>query len=213
MGYRGKIADAEPSPGPAGPGLDATARSPPSSACQPAARCRSGCRDVEFDRRGPRPTERRQHGERPNKPPSGAKLPRSSELQAEGDRAHRPAERARVPRRRRGPLRRARAPRRQRQVRFANTDPRMILFFVTWLRRFFDDRRVAAPSAASTCTRASISTRRIEFWSELTGIPPAQFGKPYRAVADPSIRSAKHPLRLPGGRLLLHAGPIERSWA
>ena len=24
------------------------------------------------------------------------------------------------------------------EVRFANSDPRMILFFVTWLRRFFD---------------------------------------------------------------------------
>jgi hypothetical protein len=26
----------------------------------------------------------------------------------------------------------------------------------------------------------------------LTGIPPAQFVKPYRAVPDPSIRRAKH---------------------
>jgi transposase len=30
------------------------------------------------------------------------------------------------------------------------------------------------------------------FWSALTGIPESQFVKPYRAVADPSIRNAKH---------------------
>jgi hypothetical protein len=36
------------------------------------------------------------------------------------------------------------------------------------------------------------------FWSELTGIPLAQFGKPYRAIPDPSIRSTKHPMGCPG---------------
>jgi hypothetical protein len=30
------------------------------------------------------------------------------------------------------------------------------------------------------------------YWSALTGIPEAQFTKPYRAMPDPSIRSAKH---------------------
>jgi hypothetical protein len=29
-------------------------------------------------------------------------------------------------------------------------------------------------------------------WSEVTSVPRAQFTKPYRAVADPSIRSNKH---------------------
>ena len=31
-----------------------------------------------------------------------------------------------------------------------------------------------------------------EFWSSTTRIPLAQFGKPYRAVPDSSIRTAKH---------------------
>ena len=31
-----------------------------------------------------------------------------------------------------------------------------------------------------------------EFWSAVTAIPASQFGKPYRAVADASIRSNKH---------------------
>ena len=32
----------------------------------------------------------------------------------------------------------------------------------------------------------------VAFWSALTGIPSAQFLKPYRAVLDPSIRHGKH---------------------
>ena len=36
------------------------------------------------------------------------------------------------------------------------------------------------------------------FWSALTAIPTAQFLKPYRAVADTSIRSTKHPYGCPG---------------
>jgi transposase len=32
----------------------------------------------------------------------------------------------------------------------------------------------------------------VAFWSEVTGIPPSQFQKPYRAVPDPTIRRAKH---------------------
>jgi hypothetical protein len=32
------------------------------------------------------------------------------------------------------------------------------------------------------------------FWADLTGIPVAQFEKPYRARPDSSIRSRKHPL-------------------
>ena len=35
------------------------------------------------------------------------------------------------------------------------------------------------------------------FWSGLTGIPPSQFSKPYRAIADASIRRNKHPMGCP----------------
>jgi hypothetical protein len=34
----------------------------------------------------------------------------------------------------------------------------------------------------------------VYFWADLTEIPPSQFSKPYRAVADPSIRRSKHPM-------------------
>ena len=32
----------------------------------------------------------------------------------------------------------------------------------------------------------------VAFWSDVTGIPPSQFQKSYRAVPDPTIRHAKH---------------------
>jgi hypothetical protein len=35
-------------------------------------------------------------------------------------------------------------------------------------------------------------TASVAFWSEVTGIPPSQFLKPYRAAPDPTIRRAKH---------------------
>lgn len=81
-------------------------------------------------------------------------------------------------------------------VRFANTDPRMVLFFVTWLRRCF--------TVAEERLRVRLYLHEgldlegaVQYWSELTGIPPSQFIKPYRAVADSSIRSNKHPRGCP----------------
>jgi hypothetical protein len=76
-------------------------------------------------------------------------------------------------------------------VKFANTDARMMRFFCSWLRHFF------APDEARLRARAYLHEgldidAAEEFWAEVTGIPRAQFGKPYRAKADPSIRRNKH---------------------
>jgi hypothetical protein len=76
-------------------------------------------------------------------------------------------------------------------VRFANSDPRMILFFCCWLRRFFDidesRLRVRLYLHQGLDLPATVA-----YWSALTASPPSQFVKPYRAVPDPSIRHAKH---------------------
>jgi transcriptional regulator with XRE-family HTH domain len=76
-------------------------------------------------------------------------------------------------------------------VKFANSDPRMIVFYCAWLRRFFEidetRLRVRLYLHAGLDLAASVA-----FWSELTGIPPSQFQKPYRAVPDPTIRHTKH---------------------
>jgi transcriptional regulator with XRE-family HTH domain len=76
-------------------------------------------------------------------------------------------------------------------VRFANSDPRMIFLFCCWLRRFFeiDESRLRVRLYLHEGLDLAAT---IAYWSSVTGIPPAQFGKPYRAVPDPSIRHTKH---------------------
>jgi hypothetical protein len=79
---------------------------------------------------------------------------------------------------------------------FANSDPRLIRMFVTWLRRFFDvdesKFRVRLYLHEGLDLNAAIA-----FWSDITQIPPAQFYKPYRAPADGTIRRTKHVMGCP----------------
>ena len=81
----------------------------------------------------------------------------------------------------------------------ANSDPRMVSFFCTWLRHFFvvDESRLRVRLYLHQGLDLDGAVR---FWSELTAIPADQFIKPYRAVADPSIRSSKHPMGFPAVR-------------
>jgi transcriptional regulator with XRE-family HTH domain len=83
------------------------------------------------------------------------------------------------------------------EVRFSNSDPRMVALFCRWLRHFFDvdESRLRVRLYLHQGLDIEVATR---FWSVVTGIPRAQFGKPYRAVPDPSIRKAKHPMGCPG---------------
>ncbi len=76
-------------------------------------------------------------------------------------------------------------------VTFANCDPLMIACFCRWLRRFFavDASRVRV----RLYLHVGLDLEAAEaFWSQLAQIPRSQFGKAYRAVADPSIRRNKH---------------------
>ncbi len=82
------------------------------------------------------------------------------------------------------------------RITFANSDPRMMRFFITWLRTFFavDESRLRFTlylHAGLDLDAANV------FWSNLTEIPLSQFGKPYRAIPDPSIRHSKHPMGCP----------------
>jgi hypothetical protein len=76
-------------------------------------------------------------------------------------------------------------------VIFANSDPRMVVFFCSWLRHFFpiDESRLRVRLYLHQGLDLSDATA---FWSQLTGIPECQFSKPYRAVPDPSIRHVTH---------------------
>ncbi|MGH9247044.1 MAG: helix-turn-helix domain-containing protein [Acidimicrobiales bacterium] len=81
-------------------------------------------------------------------------------------------------------------------VKFANRDPRMILMFLSWLRTFFDVDESRLRIRLYLHQGLDLAAA-IAFWSDLTGIPTSQFGKPHRAVPDPSIRRAKHPMGCP----------------
>lgn len=76
-------------------------------------------------------------------------------------------------------------------VRFANTDPRMIRLFCSWLRTYFDIDESRLRVRLYLHEGLDLEQAN-QVWSRVTGIPVSQFGKPYRAVADPSIRRAKH---------------------
>jgi hypothetical protein len=84
-------------------------------------------------------------------------------------------------------------------VLFANSDPRMVVLFLRFLRRFFDIDETRLRLRLYLHAGLDID-RATQFWAEVTGIPPAQFLKPYRAVPDPSIRRSKHPMGCPGVR-------------
>jgi AcrR family transcriptional regulator len=76
-------------------------------------------------------------------------------------------------------------------VIFANSDPRMVMFFCSWLRHFFqiDESRLRVRLYLHQGLDLDDA---IAFWSGLTGIAQSQFSKPYRAVPDWSIRHTKH---------------------
>jgi len=84
-------------------------------------------------------------------------------------------------------------------VKLANTDPRMIILFLAWMRRFFvlDEARLRVQLYLHQGLDIDAAT---EHWSALTGIPRSQFIKPYRAAPDPSRRFAKYPFGCPGVR-------------
>lgn len=76
-------------------------------------------------------------------------------------------------------------------VSFANTNPSLIAFFCAWLRQFFDieERRLRV----TLYLHDGLDLVGAQsFWSDVTGVPVAQFCQPYRATPDPSIRTAKH---------------------
>lgn len=76
-------------------------------------------------------------------------------------------------------------------VLFANSDPRIVAFHCEWLRCFFavDERRLTA--RVYLHEGLDLAAAQV-FWSNITGIPLAQFRKPYRARADATIRRNKH---------------------
>jgi hypothetical protein len=85
------------------------------------------------------------------------------------------------------------------EVAFANSNPRMIALFLTFLRRFFvvEESRLRVHLYLHEGLDLQAANR---YWSDVTAIPREQFTKPYRARPDPSIRHAKHEMGCPSVR-------------
>jgi hypothetical protein len=77
-------------------------------------------------------------------------------------------------------------------VKLANTNPEMMAFYLAWLRHFFDVDESRLRGHLYLHQGLDLAAA-IGFWSGISGIPPEQFIKPYRATPDPSIRRSKHP--------------------
>ncbi len=77
------------------------------------------------------------------------------------------------------------------ELRFANSDPNMVAFFCEWLRRFFDVDEDRLRVRLYLHQGLDLDSA-VEFWVQITVIPSAQFGKPYRATPDVGIRHNKH---------------------
>jgi hypothetical protein len=77
------------------------------------------------------------------------------------------------------------------EVRFTNTDPRMIAFFCLWLRTFFavDESRLRIRLHLHDCLDVDEAA---EFWASLTAIPRCQHTKPYRATSGSRRKGSKH---------------------
>jgi hypothetical protein len=92
------------------------------------------------------------------------------------------------------------------EVRFANCDPRMISFFVEWMRRCFGVEPAMMRLRLYLHDGLDLDAAN-HFWSQTTGIPIERFRQPYRAKPDPSIRRSKHPMGCPAvcvGSMRLH---------
>jgi transcriptional regulator with XRE-family HTH domain len=77
------------------------------------------------------------------------------------------------------------------EVRFANSDPRLIRLFCVWFRRFFDVDRARLRVRLYLHEGLDLPAATA-FWSEVTEIPESQFTKPYRATPVQGIRNNKH---------------------
>ena len=77
------------------------------------------------------------------------------------------------------------------EVRFANSSAPLVSLFCRWLRRFFDidEERLHLTLYLHDGLDLDAANRH---WSDVTGIPPGQFYKPYRATPDATIRHNKH---------------------
>ncbi len=78
-----------------------------------------------------------------------------------------------------------------REVCFANSDPRMHVLFLGWLRHFFEIDEARLRLRLYIHDGLDVLAAG-EYWAELLDIPTSQHTKPYLAAADPTRRTNRH---------------------
>ena len=76
-------------------------------------------------------------------------------------------------------------------VSFANSDATIMAFFCVWLREFFDIDETRLRVRLYLHEGLDLDAANA-FWSAVTSIPVERFQSPFRAIADPSIRTTRH---------------------
>ena len=76
-------------------------------------------------------------------------------------------------------------------VVFANSDPVLVIAFLSWLRQEFDIDEARLRGRLYLHADLDIDAAET-FWSEVTGIPRTQFQRAYRAVVDETLRHHRH---------------------
>jgi hypothetical protein len=81
-------------------------------------------------------------------------------------------------------------------VGMANTEPRILRLFCSWLRAFFDidESRLRVRLYLHQGLDLEAATT---FWEQTTRIPRSQFRQPYRAQPDTTRRASKHLMGCP----------------
>jgi len=77
------------------------------------------------------------------------------------------------------------------EVRFTNSDPRMVAFFCAWLRHFFevDESRLRLRLYLHEGLDLDAATAH---WAKVTGVPREQHRAAHRPADDPTMRRTKH---------------------
>jgi hypothetical protein len=77
------------------------------------------------------------------------------------------------------------------EASMANTNPGYLQVYLAWLRGQFNVDESRLKAVLYLHEDLDLDAAQCH-WSEVLGVPLAQFRKPYRAVANESIRSRKH---------------------
>jgi hypothetical protein len=76
-------------------------------------------------------------------------------------------------------------------VALTNTDPKVLIYFVNWIRRYFEIEEERLRGRLYIWEDLD-EPRAKRYWSKILGIPVSQFTKSYISKSKPKIRKRRH---------------------